>query len=659
MKAFMKTKFVRQISLGSAAGLIFFLGCARPSAQPEPSKAIVTSTPVNVTVAQAGPAAPVAGEAVEAPPGTNAPAIVERIPPSTKPENVATSPGLSEVVKLAQAGVGEDVILAYVAKYPSSFNIGSDQILYLNDLGVSEAVITSMLKHDGNTASAVASAPSTAQPQALPNQPPQTQVAEQVTPPLVPTGVAPPSASTEVSYFYDTLSPYGSWIYLSGYGWCWQPTVAVSVSSWRPYCDRGRWYYSDAGWYWNSDYSWGWAAFHYGRWYHHPGCGWVWTPGVEWAPSWVSWRYSDGYCGWAPLPPEARFIRGSGFTYFGRHVSVGFEFGLTDFHYAFVDIGHFCDPAPYRHFVPRTTVRNVYRNTTVINNYIVGNNNTVINRGIGRETIARSSQTRIREVSVRETPVQNLASVRGDRIQRQGNQTVVLRPELPKTPPPVKTATFVNHSGGQRSTTVGRSTTAGSAATHTQPATVGRAQPEIGASRVTSVTPETRRGRPVENPQPNTGVSTAQKTVPNANPPRSQPQVQQQQHGNRSLFGDSGANPSPQHNTTTARAAEPRTAVPPLRPQPNYNGSVAPLPRSESRNNNSFPSMSPRGYEQVPRSVTPPSAPVHTPQSSGGSVSGGARSESRQSPASSGGGSHGGGRGDAGSGRSDRSGKNH
>ena len=70
----------------------------------------------------------------------------------------------------------------------------------------------------------------------------------------------------------------------------------------------------------------------------------------------------------------------------------------------------------------------------------MGNNNTVINRGVGRETIARVNSTRIREVAVRETPVQNLSSVRGERIVRQGERTVVERPKLPQThevePPP-------------------------------------------------------------------------------------------------------------------------------------------------------------------------------------------------------------------------------
>ena len=35
------------------------------------------------------------------------------------------------------------------------------------------------------------------------------------------------------------------------------------------------------------------------------GTGWCWVPGYTWGPAWVSWRYGDGYCGWAPLPPDS------------------------------------------------------------------------------------------------------------------------------------------------------------------------------------------------------------------------------------------------------------------------------------------------------------------------------------------------------------------
>lgn len=573
----MKTNFVRQCSVGLAAGLTFFLGCARPSAEPEQPKAVVAPPPVAL-IAPAVPAAPVAPQtAAVAPapaaavvPDTNAPAIIERIPASNKPENVPMSQGLTEVVKLAQAGVGEEVILAYIEKYSDRFSVGADQILYLNDLGVSSTVITSMLKHDGNTEPAVANAsPPLVQTQAVSNVP-QAPVVEQPAPQMVATAVAPPPTSPEVSYFYDTLSPYGSWIYLSGYGWCWQPTVAVSVPTWRPYCDRGRWYWSDSGWYWSSDYSWGWAPFHYGRWYRHPGSGWVWTPGTVWAPSWVSWRYSDGYCGWAPLPPEAHFVTGVGFSFHGSRVSIGFEFGLHDYHYSFVHLNNFCDYAPYRYVVPHTQVRNFYRNTTVINNYVVGNNNTIINRGVGRETIARSSQTRIREVSVREAPVRNLASVRGDRIEREGNQTVVYRPQLPKTPPAVRSAQFANRPSaqGQAPATVARNSGGSS-----QPAAVGRQQTGVAgrqienkpvennnprASQPGRVAPENRNGREAVSPRGNAPANREQSaprnTQPNANPaPNRQPRS-----NNAPLFGPSTGSAAPQQNNAVARTAEPQ-----------------------------------------------------------------------------------------------------
>ena len=42
-------------------------------------------------------------------------------------------------------------------------------------------------------------------------------------------------ADTEVSlnFFYDNLSPYGSWIDVAGYGYCFQPSVAVDNTDWR------------------------------------------------------------------------------------------------------------------------------------------------------------------------------------------------------------------------------------------------------------------------------------------------------------------------------------------------------------------------------------------------------------------------------------------
>lgn len=56
-------------------------------------------------------------------------------------------------------------------------------------------------------------------------------------------------AETEVSldFFYDNLSTYGSWVDVVGYGYCFQPSVAVDNPDWRPYAD-GYWAYAVLGW---------------------------------------------------------------------------------------------------------------------------------------------------------------------------------------------------------------------------------------------------------------------------------------------------------------------------------------------------------------------------------------------------------------------------
>src|SRR5690606_36433667 len=135
---------------------------------------------------------------------------------------------------------------------------------------------------------------------AEPSAPSYTVAAEANTAPIV--GETAPQ-EININYFENALAPYGTWIDVADYGRCWQPTVVLINRSWRPYADRGRWVYTSHGWYWQSDYSWGWAPFHYGRWHQDRRHGWVWVPGSTWGPAWVSWRYTDDYCGWAPLPP--------------------------------------------------------------------------------------------------------------------------------------------------------------------------------------------------------------------------------------------------------------------------------------------------------------------------------------------------------------------
>ena len=173
------------------------------------------------------------------------------------------------------------------------------------DIGVSPEVVTAMINRDatlrGQVAQGVPPPPTAASlPQPAPLNPPVVEG------PMTPTVETTPPE--DVSYFYNDLAPYGSWVMLDDVGWCWQPRTVVMSHGWRPYCDGGHWVYADCGWYWQSDYSWGWAPFHYGRWYLHPWSGWVWTPDRVWGPAWVTWRVAGDNCGWAPLPPHAVLI---------------------------------------------------------------------------------------------------------------------------------------------------------------------------------------------------------------------------------------------------------------------------------------------------------------------------------------------------------------
>jgi len=166
------------------------------------------------------------------------------------------------------------------------------------------------------------------------------------------------SADVSVDFFYNNLSG-GSWIEVADYGYCWQPDVVVSNTSWRPYAD-GYWAYTDLGWTWVSYEDFGWATYHYGRWARLADYGWVWVPGrdrdLEWGPAWVSWRTGDQYVGWAPLPPETiGVVEGGPLT---GAIDVQFDIGPA--YYNFVDVRYIGEP------VLRERIVDVNQNVTYI-----------------------------------------------------------------------------------------------------------------------------------------------------------------------------------------------------------------------------------------------------------------------------------------------------
>jgi hypothetical protein len=251
-----------------------------------------------------------------------------------------------------------------------------------------------------------------------------------------PTYIEPP-VQTEVSMepgeavvtqeqFDEALSPYGTWIDVEGYGRCWQPTVVVVNPSWRPYCDGGRWIYTDSGWYWYSDYTWGWAPFHYGRWLSHPRWGWCWAPDYTWGPAWVTWSYTDTYCGWAPLPPAAVYTD-AGFTYCGSSVSFSFGFGLGYSCYSYVPWRYFCDYKPWRYCAPRPHCKEIYAKATCYNDYGRDGNRRVVNRGLAPDKVATYTRSEIKRVSLRETAPRTGAG-RREEIARDGRSLEIRRP---------------------------------------------------------------------------------------------------------------------------------------------------------------------------------------------------------------------------------------
>lgn len=305
---------------------------------------------------------------------------------SALPEDIVPGSPVAQVIKLVQAGVDASVIQTYVSNCPTAFNLDADKIIALTDVGLPNDLITAMMEHDKNYPSPLASAPPAVQPgEVVASEPPP---ADQTEP-----------AEVTVNYFYQNLSPYGTWVEVDGYGRCWRPNIVVYDTGWRPYCDRGRWVYTDCGWYWKSDYSWG-STFHYGRWFLSPRFGWCWWPDVVWAPSWVTWRSGNDYCGWAPLPPFTVFRPGIGFAYRGMNVALSFDFGLAANCYNFVSYRNFCDPHPRTYCFPPARVTQIYQQTTVINNFNF-HGRTIQNNGVSVTVIGNARNHTINAVPVR------------------------------------------------------------------------------------------------------------------------------------------------------------------------------------------------------------------------------------------------------------------
>lgn len=327
--------------------------------------------------------------------------------------------------------------MAYVTNSTGTFNLGAEEIIYLKDVGVPDPVVTAMILRD----QALRTQPALAQAATTPWVPPAPEI--QPAPP--PAEVAPQPDATAANYppepgpagpeaatdttFYNDLAPYGTWADLDGYGPCWQPSAAVLNPGWQPYYNCGRWVWTDCGWYWYSDYSWGWAPFHYGRWFRHHQLGWCWAPDHVWGPSWVSWRYNDGYCGWAPLPPGAYFAAGIGITYHGHHVAHWEDCGLKSDHYRFVAWNHF-NSRNLQHEHLSTDQHNRAFHDSVVATRFSGEGQRIINHGPSPQQVAAATHAPVRTTALRDGVAASSIG-RSEHLDPSARTLTVYRPKLP------------------------------------------------------------------------------------------------------------------------------------------------------------------------------------------------------------------------------------
>jgi hypothetical protein len=248
-----------------------------------------------------------------------------------------------------------------------------------------------------------------------------------------------PARALEVSFdfFYDSLSPHGEWIEVGDYGYCWRPSNVDE--DWAPYSD-GYWTYTDAGWTWVSYEDFGGIVYHYGRWVKLEDEGWCWVPDYEWGPAWVSWRKSDDYVGWAPLPAEAHWQRERGISVWA---DTSYDIGPAS--YSFCRYSDFGAPVLRPVLIPRRENIVIINNTVNITNISYNTNaRCVFNGGLDYGYVNRFARRPIPALKlVRNTNVtvvnnhivnNNVRVTNFNSVQR-GNQLTVLAPTVVRPEP--------------------------------------------------------------------------------------------------------------------------------------------------------------------------------------------------------------------------------
>ena len=167
--------------------------------------------------------------------GTKAVAQDSSASSTTQPEAVSApalqlADGVAQILKLEQAKVGDDTIIAYINNSGNNYALNANQIIYLKHQGVSENVINAMLKqHYTSAAQTQVVIPANSQacytniytiarsPRAAANSP-NTQTNYAIVQPV--TTIYQPVRTYYYPYYYPYYGYYGPPVALSfGFGW--------------------------------------------------------------------------------------------------------------------------------------------------------------------------------------------------------------------------------------------------------------------------------------------------------------------------------------------------------------------------------------------------------------------------------------------------------
>jgi len=242
---------------------------------------------------------------------------------------------------------------------------------------------------------------------------------------IIPSKVLAQQSGVNFQVFYNELHPYGQWIEDFNHGYIWIPSAGPDFV---PYLSNGHWLLTDYGWMWASDYDWGWAPFHYGRWDYNNFYGWYWVPDNEWGPSWVTWRMSEGFFGWAPMRPGVSIN-----ITFGKYYDLPFDrwVFVRDRDIERRDIG--------RNFIDRKNNRQMINRSTVIDKtYYDDKRRSTYVSGPEREIVEKKTGKTVKPIAVyeRDRPGQSLNNdqlqIYRPRVEKNGGKDKPAPTEISK-----------------------------------------------------------------------------------------------------------------------------------------------------------------------------------------------------------------------------------